>query len=329
MTTKNLGRPTTLIVASTAGDFADIVCLSDAAFLRNLSVIPIQSQHEVSDAIAHGAECLFVIHPDYAFTEEQIRLIKRGVALGAHLSSLKTYKNHVNGSAEIENIGDLLEWLGPSTHKPQSFIFEKLKCMTRRIIALFLLAFSLPLFLAIGLAIKFSDDGPVFYSQRRVGFRGKKFNLLKFRTMKINAEADGPRWSGGDADPRTFAFGKFLRKSHLDELPQLWNIIKGDLCFIGPRPERPEFHQLLENKIPYFDTRTRVKPGITGWAQIFSGYASTVEECKIKIAHDLYFMRNSHAAVQAKIVFKTIQKIIREIIFAVCRKIAGIKSKAD
>ncbi|NBX16225.1 MAG: sugar transferase [Proteobacteria bacterium] len=329
MTTKSLGRVSNIIVVSSASDFADIVCLSNSAFSAGLHIIPVQCEEEARLALSDAGNCLFVIHPEHRICNQQNRIIAQGIVSGARWCSLKTYKRHLIGFAEIESVGDLLEWLEPVNFQIDSVIRQKLMCLLRRLTAVAALTFALPLLTAVAAAIWIADGRPIFFRQVRVGFRGKPFKLLKFRTMKNDAEKDGPQWSSGTGDPRAFPLGRFLRRTHLDELPQLWNVICGDLCIIGPRPERPEFHDILKSQIPHFDARTRVKPGITGWAQIYSGYASTIEESKEKFSHDVFFIRNSHWTLHLKIIFKTIQKVIREVMSAAFRTANGHKSKTN
>jgi lipopolysaccharide/colanic/teichoic acid biosynthesis glycosyltransferase len=324
-----LSTQSTVIVAASVNDFAHIISWSNAAFSGELCIVPIQSEQECLKALINDKKCLLVIDPVYTLDSAQTKIIQRGIALGANWCSLKTYIGHLRGFPDIGNITDLLEWLEQSNYKTESVIFERIKCLGRRLIAAILLTTLSPLLIAIALGIKCTSPGPIIYRQTRVGFRGKAFQLLKFRSMHANAERNGPQWSSGEGDPRTFAFGKFLRKTHLDEFPQLWNIIKGDLCFIGPRPERPEFHELLAQEIPHFDSRTRVKPGITGWAQLISGYASSIEDCKRKIAHDLYFIRNTRRALHLTIILKTIQKISSEVVTTLLRALMSVKSKAN
>jgi len=134
---------------------------------------------------------------------------------------------------------------------------------------------------------------------------------LKFRTMRADAEADsGPTWAS-DEDPRITTIGKFLRRTRLDEIPQIWNVLRGDMAFVGPRPERPEFVAKLSEQIPYYSVRHAVRPGITGWAQINYGYGSSIEESKEKLRFDLYYVRNVSVGLDLLIVFYTIRAVIR------------------
>ncbi len=169
---------------------------------------------------------------------------------------------------------------------------------------------TLPLFPLIALAIKATSPGPVLFRQVRTGKHEKEFVLYKFRTMRTNAETNtGAVWAQKD-DPRVTPVGKFLRKSRLDELPQLFNVLKGDMSFIGPRPERPEFVEKLKERIPYYSHRHFVKPGITGWAQIKYPYGASVEDALEKLRYDLYYIKNLSITLDLLIFFETIKVIL-------------------
>jgi len=166
-----------------------------------------------------------------------------------------------------------------------------------------------PLMLLAALAIKLDSPGSVFYSQERVGLNGAAFRLHKFRTMVADAEKAGARWAEQD-DPRITRTGRFLRKSRIDELPQLWNVLKGEMSFIGPRPERPEFIEQLEQEIPYYELRHLVKPGITGWAQVMYPYGASVSDALEKLQYDLYYIKNFSLLLDFVILMKTARIVL-------------------
>jgi sugar transferase (PEP-CTERM system associated) len=167
-----------------------------------------------------------------------------------------------------------------------------------------------PLFPLIALVIKLGSRGPVFYRQERVGQNGKSFFCYKFRTMRTDAEADtGPTWASDD-DPRITRVGHFLRRCRFDELPQLWNVLRGEMSFVGPRPERPEFVQWLNDAIPYYAIRHIVRPGITGWAQVNYPYGASLEDAKEKLKYDLYHIKNMALSFDLLIVFQTIKIVL-------------------
>jgi sugar transferase (PEP-CTERM system associated) len=172
------------------------------------------------------------------------------------------------------------------------------------------LALGWPIFVLVALAIRLDSPGPVFFRQERVGERGEIFTLLKFRTMIQDAEATtGPVWAI-DHDPRITRVGRWLRKTRLDELPQIWNVFKGEMSFIGPRPERPYFVNQLQEKIPYYAERHSVKPGITGWAQVRCQYGSTIEEAEEKLQYDLYYIKNMSGVLDMDILLSTIRVVL-------------------
>ena len=164
-----------------------------------------------------------------------------------------------------------------------------------------------PVFLLIALAVKLNSKGPVLYKQERVGAFGQTFNTLKFRSMRTDAESlSGPVWAT-DNDPRVTAVGRFLRKVRLDELPQLWNVVRGEMHFVGPRPERPHFVEMLSEHIAYYDLRHSIPPGITGWAQVCASYGSSIEESRVKLEYDLFYLKNRSPLFDLMILFKTVK----------------------
>lgn len=178
-------------------------------------------------------------------------------------------------------------------------------------IALVATLLTLPLMLVTALAVKLTSRGPVLYRQTRVGLNGKPFVLYKFRSMYANAEAGtGAVWAAKD-DPRITPLGHWLRLLRLDELPQLFNVLRGEMSIVGPRPERPEFVQILAEQIPYYRQRHSVKPGITGWAQINYKYGETVEDSAIKLEYDLYYIKHLSLALDVYIIFHTLKTMLR------------------
>lgn len=162
----------------------------------------------------------------------------------------------------------------------------------------------------IALAIKLDDGGPIFYIPERIGQYAKKFKLVKFRTMKVDSDARWPQKN----DPRITKVGRFLRRTRLDELPQLWNVFKGDMSLVGPRPDLIAFYNLLKDKIPYYSIRTLVKPGLTGWAQVAQqvegGNPSSVKETEGRLAYDIYYIKNRSFILDIAIILKTIKTVL-------------------
>lgn len=188
-------------------------------------------------------------------------------------------------------------------------IKAKLKQAFDILAAFVLLIFTLPITIPTAIAIKLTSQGPIFYSQVRTGLNGKKFRVYKFRSMYQNAEAKGIQWAK-KKDPRITTVGSFIRLTRIDELPQLWNVFKGEMSMVGPRPERPEFDVKLREEIPYYDFRYLVKPGITGWAQVSYPYGASVEDAYQKVAYDLFYIKNYSMWLDLTIAFKTLRVVI-------------------
>lgn len=167
----------------------------------------------------------------------------------------------------------------------------------------------LPLFPLIALVIKLDSRGPVFYSQVRVGLGGKPFRIYKFRTMRQDAEANGAVWAQAH-DPRITRAGRFMRLTRLDELPQIWNVIRGEMSVVGPRPERPEFTELLAREIPGYELRHTVKPGLTGWAQVCYRYTSSIHDTRAKVEYDLYYVKHLSLWFDLAILLRTIKVVL-------------------
>jgi len=171
------------------------------------------------------------------------------------------------------------------------------------------LLISLPVSLVSALIIKLESPGPVLYLQERVGLKGEIFKVIKFRSMVSDAEKDGAVWASKN-DSRVTRFGGFIRKVRIDELPQMWNVIRGEMSFVGPRPERPVFVDQLKKKIPYYSLRHSVKPGISGWAQICYPYGASEEDALRKLEYDLYYIKNMTFKMEIWVIFQTIKTVL-------------------
>ena len=187
------------------------------------------------------------------------------------------------------------------------------KLLVRRLVSMAValtgLILCLPFLPIIMLAVRFSSPGPIFFRQSRVGYHGRTFSVIKFRTMRQDAEAAGAVWATAN-DARVTGLGKFLRKTRLDEIPQMWNVLKGDMSFVGPRPERPEFVEWLSKEIPFYELRHMIRPGITGWAQVRYHYGASLEESKRKLEYDLYYVKRLSLGLDLLIMFETIKTIV-------------------
>ena len=227
---------------------------------------------------------------------------------GVKIEEATSWLEKISGKIEVENLYPSWIVFGQGFRRGGAFRF------TRRVVSVVIsltgLILSLPLIPLIMLAIKLDSKGPVFYIQKRLGKNNQPFKLVKFRTMRQDAEsATGPQWARND-DPRVTRVGRFLRTSRLDEIPQLWCVLKGDMAFVGPRPERPEFVEGVLKDIPFYRVRHMVRPGITGWAQIKYKYGSTVDDAREKLQYDLFYMKNASIGLDMMIMFLTIKTVI-------------------
>ena len=212
-----------------------------------------------------------------------------------------TFYEKITGKIPLSQIDEV--WLLNNFKEKEAY--EKIKRLTDILIGIILGIVMIILFIPVGIAIKINSPGPIFYKQKRVGKNGKIFELYKFRSMIKDAEKDGPLWSKKN-DPRITKVGKILRKTLIDELPQSINILKGEMSFIGPRPERPEFIEKLEKEIPFYQIRLLIKPGLTGWAQVNYKYGNTVKDTLEKLQYDLFYLKNRSVILDLKIILKTI-----------------------
>ena len=260
---------------------------------------------------------------DFAEAEEVSNIIvaldqKRGVMPYQELLHCKVRGiNIIDGEGFYERISGklLVDRINPSwlifsegfRKSPVSRLINRIVGFAAAIVMSLLL---LPSLLLTALAIKLESSGPVIFSQERVGEDGEIFRIYKFRSMKADAEKEtGPVWAG-ENDPRITRVGRIIRKLRIDELPQLWNVIKGDMSFVGPRPERPFFVERLKEIIPYYNERFTVKPGVTGWAQVKYEYGATDEDAKEKLKYDLYYIKNMSLFLDLLVIFHTVKIVL-------------------
>jgi sugar transferase (PEP-CTERM system associated) len=231
----------------------------------------------------------------------------RSGVLFDHLASV--YEEYT-GKIALENLRP--SWLVFSTGFRKSRIVTFTKRIFDIVAAVCGLILSLPLTIISAVVVKLESPGdPVLYHQERVGLNGEPFTIHKFRTMRSDAEAKtGPVWSAGDHDPRITRVGHFMRKTRLDEIPQLWNVLLGDMSLIGPRPERPSFVEQLTRQIPFYGQRHVVKPGVTGWAQVRYSYGASVEDAIEKMQYDLYYVKHMSLMFDLMIALETIKTVV-------------------
>jgi sugar transferase (PEP-CTERM system associated) len=201
-------------------------------------------------------------------------------------------------------------WLIFSSRARQARLSAVIRTVFHRVTALAGALVSLPIALVTAALIKLDSPGPVLYSQERVGKNGRSFRVYKFRSMRTDAEKDGPVWASKSGDARTTRVGRVIRKIRVDEIPQFWNILRGEMNFVGPRPERPHFVKQLAEEIPFYEQRHLVPPGLTGWAQIKYPYGASVEDARQKLQYDLFYIKNQSLVLDAVILFETVKTIL-------------------
>jgi sugar transferase (PEP-CTERM system associated) len=200
-------------------------------------------------------------------------------------------------------------WLIFSGRRRQARLNSFVRLLLHRTVALVGAVISLPVTIITAILIKLDSPGPVIYRQERVGRHGRPFVLMKFRSMRVDAERDGPVWAQ-TGDDRTTRIGRIIRKMRVDEIPQFWNILRGDMNFVGPRPERPHFVAQLAQEIPFYEQRHLIAPGLTGWAQIKYPYGASIEDARQKLQYDLYYIKNQSLMLDAIIIFETVKTIL-------------------
>ena len=265
-------------------------------------------------------------------TSELGKLVKREnidrivVAMGDRRGQFPTHellKLSLSGDVSIEESASFYErltgrvlldmirpsWLIFSSRGRPARLNEVSRIIIHRGVALLGAILSLPIVMATAVLIKIDSRGPVLYRQERVGKNGRPFMVMKFRSMRLDAEKNGPVWAS-NGDDRMTRVGRIIRKIRVDEIPQFWNILRGDMNFVGPRPERPHFVSQLAEEIPYYEQRHLIAPGLTGWAQIKYPYGASIEDAKQKLQYDLYYIKNQNLTLDATIIFETIKTIL-------------------
>ncbi len=263
----------------------------------------LENPEDISQTIISKRIDLVVV-PTHVKKEAKVaQVIYKNLVTGTNIIDLSSFYEMVFNKVPITELEEF--WFLENLINRQN-IYDFFRISLEILLALILAIVLFPLAIIISALIKLTSRGPVIFKQTRVGELGKNFTLYKFRSMKKNAEVQGAQWAKTN-DPRVTFLGKILRFSHLDEMPQLINIIKGNLSFVGPRPERPEFTEDLKKVIPYYELRHIVKPGITGWAQLNYRYGASVEDAYEKLQYDLYYIKNRSFWLDISIVIKTIK----------------------
>jgi len=235
------------------------------------------------------------------------KLLQLSLAGQVNIEEGSAFYERVTGRVSLNMLRP--SWLIFTGRGRQAKIAELSRSMVHWLVALVGAILSLPIVLLTAVLIKLDSRGPVFYKQERVGKNGRVFVLAKFRSMRVDAEEAGPVWaSKGDA--RTTRVGRIIRKIRVDEIPQFWNILKGEMSFVGPRPERPHFVAQLAEEIPFYEQRHLIAPGLTGWAQIKYPYGASIEDARQKLQYDLFYIKNHGLLLDGVIIFETIKIIL-------------------
>ncbi len=227
---------------------------------------------------------------------------------GVHVNDFSTFMERETGRVDLDTVNP--SWLifsdGFSSGRMISSAMKRLFDIA---VSMLLLCLTAPVIVLFALLVKLDSRGPAFFRQTRVGLYGQNFSLVKLRSMRTDAEKGGAQWAAKD-DPRVTRIGKLIRKLRIDELPQAWTVLKGEMSFVGPRPERPEFVSDLEEQLPYYAERHMVKPGITGWAQINYPYGASIEDSRHKLEYDLYYAKNYSPFLDLLILLQTLRVVL-------------------
>lgn len=227
---------------------------------------------------------------------------------GVRFDHLASVYEQYTGKIAVENLRP--SWMIFSDGFNKSDRLEAIKRLCDIVFALVGLVLAAPLMAGVWIAQRFGSPGPAIYSQIRVGKEGRTFTIHKFRSMRVDAEAvSGAVWAQ-QGDPRVTKLGRFLRRTRLDELPQLWNVLRGDMSFVGPRPERPEFIAELTSKVPFYGQRHAIRPGLTGWAQVRHRYGASVDDSQEKLQYDLFYIKHMSFAFDLYIVLETVKTVL-------------------
>jgi sugar transferase (PEP-CTERM system associated) len=227
---------------------------------------------------------------------------------GVHVNDFSSFLERETGRVDLDTVNP--SWLifsdGFSSGRAVSSVAKRIFDLTASAL---LLAIAVPVIVLFALLVKLDSRGPAFFRQTRVGLYGEKFDVIKLRSMRTDAELAGAQWASKN-DPRVTRIGKFIRKVRIDELPQVWTVLKGEMSFVGPRPERPEFVADLEDQLPYYAERHMVKPGITGWAQVNYPYGASTEDSRHKLEYDLYYAKNYTPFLDLLIILQTLRVVL-------------------
>ena len=227
---------------------------------------------------------------------------------GVHVNDFSSFLERETGRIDLDTVNPsmLIFSDGFSSGRAISSMAKRLFDVAA---SLLLLALTAPVILLFAILVKIDSRGPAFFRQTRVGLFGQSFDVVKLRSMRTDAEINGAQWASKN-DPRVTRVGRFIRKTRIDELPQTWSVLKGEMSFVGPRPERPEFVAELEEQLSYYAERHMVKPGITGWAQVNYPYGASIEDAHNKLEYDLYYVKNYTPFLDMLIILQTLRVVL-------------------
>ncbi|HWA64238.1 MAG TPA: sugar transferase [Candidatus Paceibacterota bacterium] len=301
-----LKKPTLIIGSNElARETADLLCKNPQLGYELVAVIdPAQSDHferEIRDKRINTV----VVSPESYQIPHLIDVFYKTLGMQIAFYNLATFYERVFGRVPVAGITQV--WFLENMTRANSRFFESFKRLGDIIFGLVFGAVSLPICGIVALLVRFTSEGPIFYTQTRIGRLGKPFKIVKFRTMVKDAEAQtGAVWASA-SDARVTPLGRFLRRTRLDELPQFWLVVKGDMSLVGPRAERPEFHSILKKEVPFYEERYLIKPGLSGWAQINYSYGSSIHDAAQKLQYDLYYIKNRSIILDIGIILTTIR----------------------
>lgn len=305
-------KKTAIIVGDTpaAQETADFVRKNPQLGYELAAIIQPNDIAGLKNAISGTDINTIVISPEGYKMPELIDIFYQAIGKRITFYDLSTFYERLAGRIPLDTIDQV--WFLQNLSEDNKRGYEVAKRAGDLVFGLVFGALSVVAYPFIALAIFMTSPGPVFYTQTRHGHLGRPFKIIKFRTMVPNAEAQtGAVWASAD-DSRVTKLGRFLRKTRLDELPQFWNVVGGHMSIVGPRAERPEFHQMLKKEVPFYEERYLVKPGITGWAQINYSYGASVADAAEKLKYDLYYIKNRSMALDVGIILKTIKTALSQ-----------------
>ena len=281
--------------------------LSEGYSTYDLQIAHYQNFGELKSIIKRHNIATIVFDNKSLNSKTLIKNLYENLSLKIEFLSLGTFYENMTKKIALETVSQI--WFLENIQESNKKIFDASKRSIDLLLAFIGGVFSLIIVPLIALLVWLLDGRPIFFTQTRTGKAGKKFTALKFRTMIIKAESAGPQWAAKN-DPRVTKLGRLLRQTRLDEIPQLWNIIKGEMSFVGPRPERPEFVGELEKEIPFYRDRLLVKPGLTGWSQVNYPYGASVSDAVKKLQYDLYYVKNRSFVLDLAVILKTVKIVL-------------------